>query len=247
MELYTELLIFLLLLFLLLAALAVLSVHSRRRHAGELRQLLEQRQLHADYLSHIDSLSREIYALSAQVRNLVDVRSHAEEGSLPFAENRACLSGCDHFLHLACTENPVVNALLFSKRTACEAQGIQFSANIHALPKDGIAEVELTALLGNLLDNAMEAAAAAGAERPFVHLSSEIKKSVWIVKTENTKDPAVQPISRGMKTNKAKKQEHGLGLSIIAQLTEQYDGSLAFQDTGECFQVTAMLMLPKKV
>ena len=178
MELYTELLILLLLLFLLLAALAVLSLHSRRKHASELRQLMKQRQLHADYLSHIDSLSREISALSAQVRSLVEARNKATDDSLPFAENRACLSGCDSFLHLSCAGNPVVDALLFSKRAACEAQGVQFSADIHALPEEGVAEIELTALLGNLLDNAMEAAAAAGTAHPFVRLNSEIKKSV---------------------------------------------------------------------
>lgn len=79
-------------------------------------------------------------------------------------ENRSCLSGCDSLLHLSCAGNPVVDALLFSKRTACEVQGVQFSA--------------------------------AGTAHPFVRLSSDIKKSVWIVKTENTKNPANHPIQK---------------------------------------------------
>ena len=96
----------------------------------------------------------------------------------------------------------------------------------------------------NLLDNAIEAAAASGHNAPQISVRSYIRKSVWIVKTENTKDIQARPLEVQMKTSKKEKKDHGIGLPILRQITNQYDGSLTFRDLEGSFEVQAMLVLP---
>ena len=47
-----------------------------------------------------------------------------------------------------------------------------------------------------------------------------------------------------MKTSKNEKKDHGIGLPILHQITNQYDGSLTFRDLEGSFEVQAMLVLP---
>ncbi|MCB6993539.1 GHKL domain-containing protein [bacterium 210820-DFI.6.37] len=243
MELYTELLILFFILLLLAVALFLISLISHRRHVSELRRITQRQQSHNAYLTQAKSLSEEAAVITSSVRSLIQKRKEADNLNLPFTENRSCLCLCDSLLQYSYTENPIIDALLFSKKTICEKQNIQFELELHGLPQDEIPEVELTALLGNLLDNAIEAAAVSEAPHPEVFLYSELKKSVWIVRVRNTKNPSLNPVSKQMQTTKKNQAEHGLGLPIIRQLTDQYHGSLDCKDLGEQFEITAMLVL----
>jgi len=124
---------------------------------------------------------------------------------------------------------PELGALLSIKKAEAKAQGIEFhwqlnieSSILPLLPED------LTQLTGNLLDNALDAAATS--HSPKVDLVITSNKLGLHLKVSNTGDPIPEDIQHNMfaagYTTKDVSLHSGLGLFIIKQIVERHGGRL---------------------
>ncbi|MBR4514837.1 MAG: GHKL domain-containing protein [Lachnospiraceae bacterium] len=92
-----------------------------------------------------------------------------------------------------------------------------------------------TALLSNLLDNAIEAcenAAKAGCEEPVIHADISEK----LIHIKNSKPQDVHPIERNFETSKEDAGSHGMGIKIIRMVTDRLGGKLEMKDNGDTFE-----------
>ena len=103
----------------------------------------------------------------------------------------------------------------------------------------------MISLMGNLLDNAIEACQASGQEKPYLRFSSMIRKKVWMIEVSNSKSSGLSPKKEGMKTTKEDTLNHGLGIGIISSIVSSYNGSLSMEDHGDYFETNAQLFLQK--
>lgn len=126
--------------------------------------------------------------------------------------------------------NPLeLGALLSVKQEEARACGIEFSWQVNiesgALP---LSPEDLTQLTGNLLDNALEAAASGSS--PRVDLVIAGNKLGLQLKVSNTGAPIPQDIQNNMfaagYTTKNLSRHSGLGLFIIKQIVDRYGGRL---------------------
>lgn len=139
------------------------------------------------------------------------------------------------------TEKIAVNALLQAKSNEAEYKGIHFFVNIRtSLSEITMEEWELCGCLGNLIDNAFEAA-----------LYYEDEKCVWVriyedlgyyyFEIDNTgKSLNVQEIMAVFEEGHTSKSEngHGLGLSIVRKALKNYgDVSACNADHGMIFTI----------
>ncbi|MCE2603854.1 ATP-binding protein, partial [Pseudomonas aeruginosa] len=104
-------------------------------------------------------------------------------------------------------------------------------------------EIELTSLIGNLLDNAIEAAHAASDPHPFVTLHCDFRSGILLIRVKNTKVSTARPIETNMQTTKLNKDYHGLGLHILSSIVKKYDGTMKMTDQGDTFQTSVSLVL----
>lgn len=124
----------------------------------------------------------------------------------------------------------LIHEILAEKRRLAELRHIQVQYQI-LLPKEtGIQSADLSTVLFNLMDNAIEACEASKNPEPVIHLSIQADEGYLNLYLHNSKDPAAVFQN---KTTKADVFEHGFGLSIIEDICRKYDGSFQWMDKGD--------------
>ena len=130
------------------------------------------------------------------------------------------------------TASPAVNALLAAKCAACQEKNVPFLTDIHsdwkACPVPGW---EMCRILGNLIDNALDAPAGEAPKTLCVALWEDVKGFHFAV--ENNGAPVPEEIQdslfqRGFST---KGPGRGMGLSIVQEILEQYGGQIDLDST----------------
>ena len=202
----------------LLRAVLVLSDHERLEQASQLASVREV------YYQGLRQQERQVRTLRHDLRNhLTVVRGRLEQGdtagALSYLEELSgspALSGARRIC-----ENDTANAVLIAKAEAMRQAGLTPDFAV-ALPEQlPLSDLDLTALLGNALDNATEAAVRA--EDKTVSVRCRVQKGLFMLRVENALGGAVAP---DLATTKADKTAHGLGLPGMREIAARYGGTL---------------------
>lgn len=139
--------------------------------------------------------------------------------------------------------NPVLNSLLNEKMEEADAYGIKSELRVEpGINLDMISPADLIAMIGNLWDNAIRAAAEAENEKVikgFFYMQNE--GAFCVVKLMNTFKGVVQQSDGTFVTTKTDKGIHGIGIQSVNRIAEKYDGYLECQVSGDEF--VALLIL----
>ena len=125
----------------------------------------------------------------------------------------------------------------------CERLGIHFNYDVRNCNLSAVEDIDLVAILGNLLDNAL--ASAEKSEGKCVLLETTIRNGYGVVIITNSCD--VPPISNGgqLITTKADRKLHGYGLKSVFKTLKKYHGDYRwdYDDMRKTFVITAMIAL----
>lgn len=139
------------------------------------------------------------------------------------------------------TKNTSIDALINGKKQVMEQNNIKFVCHAFLSDFGKIDEMDLCVLLGNLIDNAIEACLKiTNAEKDIMLRFSQHKKFLNI-EIENSIDEKIAKESLAKGTTKKDKTLHGFGLNSIKDITERYDGNLDISCDEKRFIVSAML------
>ena len=140
------------------------------------------------------------------------------------------------------TGDETADYLINSKAAAAEADGIRFQAQVEFPRRTNIRSVDLCAILGNLLDNAIEAARRVeNPERRTVALTIRRIHQMLVIKVENSFAAAPVQENGQLKTTKTGGGLHGWGLKSAQAAAEKYDGMVQAGVSGEVFRAVATL------
>lgn len=140
------------------------------------------------------------------------------------------------------TGDETVDYLINSKAATATANGIQLQTQVEFPRHTNIRSADLCAILGNLLDNALEAARQVPEpEQRFVHLTIRRINQMLVIKVENSF--SAPPVKKNglLKTAKEESGLHGWGLKIAQAAAEKYDGMVQTTYTGNTFRAVATL------
>lgn len=141
------------------------------------------------------------------------------------------------------TDNAVVNTLL--SRCYDSARERQTEIDIFVedrLNLDFIQDVDKISMFGNLLDNAVEAAAQCAEGNRKIHIKIFMgNKHFLIFRIENTWVKKLRTEGGKLLSTKKDSRNHGLGIGISRELAQKYGGSLELEEQGEWFIVTLMI------
>ena len=172
------------------------------------------------------------------VRNLIgEIQSKIDD----FEELKRLSARCETYTGGMITDIPALNGLIAYKRNVCRDLNISFEINIRKVAQNIIKEHEMISLIGNLLDNAIEAAAKCLPGKRYIKFESGIVKGRWIIRTENSKLISETPIFNDMATTKRDKEKHGIGTKLVKRIVRRNKGDIKFRDKGECFEVVVIL------
>lgn len=140
------------------------------------------------------------------------------------------------------TGDETADYLINSKAAAAEADGIRFQVQVEFPRRTNIRSVDLCAILGNLLDNAIEAARQVeNPERRTVALTIRRIHQMLVIKVENSFAGAPVQEKGELKTTKTEGGLHGWGLKSAQTAAEKYDGMVQAGVSGEVFRAVATL------
>ena len=143
------------------------------------------------------------------------------------------------------TGNVMIDAILNSKISLAKARGIKVDAKA-IVPKDlniSISEIDLGLVIGNLMDNAMEACVLIEAEENrFIRVYIDILKGQLYIYIMNSAVGKRKRIGRIYESTKDGAY-HGFGLMRIDKVVDRYHGYLDRQDEEGVFATEVMLPL----
>lgn len=134
------------------------------------------------------------------------------------------------------TGNKIMDALINAKATVAQSQRIAFDADM-VLPETLlISEDDLTILMENLLDNAIEACKQlTDTEKKVIHIRGYVQQGTLTIEVRNNYNTETK-LHKGIFTATSKQndgQPHGLGLRIIDNIVQGYHGYVSRRPVGQ--------------
>ena len=139
------------------------------------------------------------------------------------------------------TGDKALDYLISSKMALAEQEQIKTKVNIEYPHNTNIRSVDLTTILGNLLDNALEAAKAAPESLRFLNLTIRRINAMLIIKVENGYGNTLIQENGKLLTSKKDKAFHGWGLKSVQTAADRYDGTIRTDYKDHVFQSVVTL------
>ena len=221
------------------------QIKAAQRKEKERAMLVMQTDNIRDYISGAESLYRDIRAVRHDMRNHLAVleslheRGENEAFESYLREARARI-GNDPGIN---SGDPVTDVILSEKQSEAAKHGITFDCDYHYPSdlKDGA--LDMSIILNNALNNAIEAAEKCPENKRNIAISSSRKKNAFIITVTNSCTGAEIADGELPATTKSDSENHGFGLLNIRNTAEKYGGGIEIDCKNGKFTLTVMLML----
>lgn len=237
---------------LLLSALSLYFLADRTRSINE---TLEEKQIVEQLLAMQDSYYKELEYQQKEIRSIShDMKSHLRYLNTILAQNQTARAqeyiktiyqDVESAHAVAHCGNSVIDAILSNKLQGAEAAGIRLEFDLIIPPQFAINDVDILILLGNLLDNAMEACQRLGSEDSdkFIYINARVQKGFLCIQVNNSYNGIINLVEDNYATVKTEKHFCGIGLSNIERIVNKYHGKLNITHTETVFSVLVLLAL----
>lgn len=143
---------------------------------------------------------------------------------------------------ISCSGNIIVDSLVNYKSAIAQNENIRFSANIFIPTILPFQSGNLTIILGNLLENALEACRYKKNGNPWIELQMSYQKELLYIVVANTfEGKRYQNSQKQFQTTKHDQNAHGLGILSVEQAVATYNGELRTEINGEIFKAVVIL------
>ena len=129
----------------------------------------------------------------------------------------------------------VISTMLLLKEERAQKLNIQMNVDIQVFHTKRISEIDLSVILGNLLDNAIEAEKSI-ANDPQIKVCICEKQMLYVCVENRIEQPVGEQHLQG-RSSKRDSILHGFGISCIRELVEKYEGTLEIQNQDGWFCV----------
>lgn len=139
------------------------------------------------------------------------------------------------------TGNKVLDTILTAKSLVCQNQGISMNVVADGTLLDFMSIMDLSALFGNALDNAIRGAASVADENErLIRVVICEQMGFALVKIENRYAGEVRFDGKDLITTKNNKDYHGYGVKSIRRTVEKYDGTVTIRTEDGWFLLSIL-------
>lgn len=205
-----------------------------------------------EHMEEMERIYSGIRGMKHDMKNALSVIQRLSAGEGENQELQAYLGDLNRNLELLTirfkTGNTVVDTLLDMKyhEAMREVPDLKMDADKLLFPGDlKIHSYDIGVILGNALDNAIEACKKQKEKEPkekaFIRLGSLLKGNFLIIMVENSFDGNLIVGQDFPATSKGDKKSHGIGLSNIKSTAEKYQGTMDYKVAGKVFLLSVMM------
>jgi hypothetical protein len=211
---------------------------------------LQQQKIETERCQNIKETYQEIREWKHDYRNhLIVIHEYAKRKKLDelctyIGELEQDISNIHYFAN---TGNPTLDAIIYNKMLIAKSHSIPFNTEIAPSEQLTISDVALCSIMGNLLDNAIEASVrldkALWSNR-FIDLTITPQKQMLLIQVINYYDGVSIHHKGKLQTRKKNAQNHGIGLNRVKKLLYQENGYCNINPGDHIFSVE--VLLPQK-
>lgn len=215
---------------------------NRKRDAAHAQNYLT---MQLESLELKESNSQEIKLLKHDLRNhlqviqeLCNTKQYAqmetyisELSGQPMLAKSFCITG-----------NQAADTVISIKKASADSIGIRLTCEGDFTWLGTLSPIDVCTVFSNLLDNALEGAK--DSAEPYIAINGKDHEHFYTIAFSNSVREPVKIRNNLVKTTKADKKHHGLGLSSVDAVIRKYNGSYTLQCKDMVFRVQAVF--PKK-
>lgn len=207
-----------------------------------LNQMLEEKekqyQLSKD---NIQLINLKCHDLKYQIRKLRNSGSEIDKNSLKEIEN--AIGIYDSVIH---TGNNALDVILTEKAMICEKEKIRITCMIKSEHINIISPPDIYSLLGNAVDNAIEAVIKlSGPNQRNISINIRENKNMIIMHIENYYSGDLKFENGLPQTTKDDNRFHGFGMKSMKMIVQKYSGYLTTYTEGDIFHLNVLIPIPK--
>ena len=144
------------------------------------------------------------------------------------------------------TGSTVLDAMLYQKKRECESRSIRLIAYVDGAKTGFINALDMSALFGNAMDNAIEAAQGlTDPEKREIRVKIGPSGGLMLMVFHNYYEGPRRQAGGGFQTTKPDGRGHGYGLKNIEATAEKYGGAAQTECTEDEFTLNVMLPMPE--
>ncbi|KOV92762.1 sensor histidine kinase [Streptomyces sp. NRRL B-3648] len=209
------------------------------RDVTELQSLMGELDSERGFTQALRSQAHEAANRLHTVVSLIELGRAEEAVEFATAELELAQALTDQVV--AAVSEPVLAALLLGKTAQANERGVELVVSPDSRLDDGllpqsVSARDLVTILGNLIDNAVDAAQ--GSVRARVTVTAYATAAEVVLRVSDT-GPGVDPdhadlvFQRGFSTKPAGPGGRGLGLALVRQAVHRHEGTLTVTESGE--------------
>ncbi len=194
-----------------------------------------------DMAEEVRRIQEQIRALKHDMKNhTLVILSYLEENRIKEARDYAgeILDKLNKMYTYVNVGNALLNYIMNNKLSRAKERGMEIKAEIENLAFDYMDSVDFSALLNNLLDNAILGASESQDKKLEVQIMA--KKGFDIITVKNSIDESVLAKNPEFVSTK-EEPGHGYGMKQIRSIVEKYQGSIDIYEKNNMFTVSIML------
>lgn len=212
---------------------AVLKLYSnyykRLKVEHDLSTKLTIERLTGNYFNELSGKTEELISLRHDIGNhLLALEGHLLDGSIKESIQylNTIMKPYKASNNLIITNDRVVTAILTDKKAVCDHFNIPFTiqTSVHSVP---ILETEIITIIGNILDNAIEATQKIDEnEKQYIDFIIKSSDSSLVIKCENSFNETPKVFKDNFITIKKDAVHHGIGLKNVKDIVNKYNGQI---------------------
>ena len=137
--------------------------------------------------------------------------------------------------------NKLLDVILHKYVIDCKMRGISFEYDVNICNLSQLEDIDLVAILGNLLDNAITASEQSSEK--YISLSTVYRNRYSVIIVSNSCDTPPKQSGSHLISTKSGTGLHGFGLKSVANAIKRYDGDYEWDYDAEKNMFTVTIML----
>lgn len=221
-----------------------LSLSRARKDAEELSLIKQQKEQRHQYAENIKRQYEETQMIKHDIKQIYSIiASLISKGKYDEALEYIGKADKNVALNEAVinVNNDLLNAILNSKINFAQTNDIEVFC-VAEKNISGIENEDLCTLLGNMLDNAIEACVKCDKKDRFMEINISSYTNKIIITVSNTVQNNVLSDNESLITTKPETDLHGFGIKSIRQIAKKYNGNLHFYQEDNLFTSEVVLM-----
>ncbi len=220
--------------------------HTAKKEAEvyKLQTELERKEIDEAYYKVLDYQNEELKTLVHDEKNhLAVIKSFSNMSEVEEYVDKI-YSDLNKYSSSGKTKNKMLDLILNKYKVLCESEGIDFYINIRTANLSFMENSDLTRMLSNIMDNAVEAAKKS--EEKKIDLSINNVSGHDMLTCVNSSDEKPVVSSGTLKTTKKDKKFHGIGIKSIKRVVDKYDGEHEWEYDEEKKEFSTYIMFGVK-